>query len=283
MKQTLLALSVAIILGVPLVALAKSDRTAPPLALAKVFKSDTAVSDYWVSEKMDGARAYWDGQQLLTRSGLVFHAPDWFTQGFPSHPLDGELWMGRGSFESLMHVVRDRHPNDEGWQRVRYWVFDLPSDEHAFGGRYQRLQRLSQSVEADYIRWVEHRRVDNSEQLQLFMQEVLALGGEGLMLQQHDIAYRSGRHTGLLKLKPFEDAEARVIDYVGGKGKYQGMVGALLVEDAQGRRFRLGSGLSDVQRQRPPVIGSLVSYRYQGRTGRDLPRFARFLRERQPE
>lgn len=283
MRQTLLAISMAIVLGIPLATLAQSTRDSPPLALAKTFKTHLDVTDYWVSEKMDGARAYWDGKRLLSRSGLVFHAPGWFIQDFPDQPLDGELWMGRGSFEELMHVVRDRHPNDAGWRQVRYWVFDLPSAEGVFDDRHQRLKQLSQHVKADFIRWVTHRRVIDQSELATTMLQVLAVGGEGLMLQKHDLTYRAGRHAGLLKFKPFEDAEARVLDHLPGKGKYQGMVGALLVEDSHGRQFRLGSGLSDALRLQPPSIGSLVSYRYQGRTGKGLPRFARFLRVRPTE
>ena len=47
-----------------------------------------------------------------------------------------------------------------------------------------------------------------------------------------------------------------------------------------GRRFRLGSGLTDAQRANPPPIGSLVTYRYNGLTSKGLPRFARFQRLR---
>ena len=283
MKQTLLAIGMAMVLGFPPVALAESTRVSPPLALAKTFKDHLDMTDYWVSEKMDGARAYWDGKRLLSRSGLIFHAPDWFIQGFPDQPLDGELWMGRGSFEELMHVVRDRHPNDAGWRQVRYWVFDLPKAQGDFSERHLRLKQLSQQVGADFIRWVEHRRLAEQSELELILQQVISAGGEGLMLQKHDLSYRSGRHAGLLKFKPFADAEATVLDYLPGKGKYQGLVGALLVEDSLGRRFKLGSGLSDAQRRQPPAIGSSVSYRYQGRTGRGLPRFARFLRIRPSE
>ena len=58
------------------------------------------------------------------------------------------------------------------------------------------------------------------------------------------------------------------------------MTGALEVESADGRRFRLGSGLSEADRAEPPPIGSWVTYRYNGLTSTGLPRFARFLRVR---
>jgi DNA ligase-1 len=60
------------------------------------------------------------------------------------------------------------------------------------------------------------------------------------------------------------------------------MVGALIVRTPEGLEFAIGSGLSDALRQTPPAIGSEITYRYNGYTSNGIPRFARFLRERQP-
>ena len=73
----------------------------PPLMLAEIYREDVNPADYWVSEKLDGVRAYWDGSRLLFRSGQTIQAPDWFTRELPRTALDGELWIGRGQFEKL--------------------------------------------------------------------------------------------------------------------------------------------------------------------------------------
>ncbi len=98
----------------------------PPLLLANDY-DDVAVdvSRYWVSEKYDGVRAYWDGKQLVTRAGNTIHAPEWFTLGWPTEPLDGELWAGRGQFEQVTATVRDLEPDDSAWRHIRFMVFDL--------------------------------------------------------------------------------------------------------------------------------------------------------------
>ena len=100
------------------------------------------------------------------------------------------------------------------------------------------------------------------------------------MLHHQAARYQDGRNAGLIKLKPYDDAEAVVVGYSPGRGKYQGLVGALVVQDEQGRRFRLGSGLSDAEREQPPALGARVTYRYNGLTSSGLPRFARYLRLR---
>ena len=100
------------------------------------------------------------------------------------------------------------------------------------------------------------------------------------MLHRADAPWLTGRNGALLKLKPWQDAEARVVGYVDGRGKYAGMVGALEVEAADGRRFRIGSGLPDELRRHPPPVGTTITYRYHDLTATGLPRFASYWRVR---
>lgn len=257
---------------------------APPLLmLAQRYQQGVDVSAYWVSEKLDGVRAYWDGHRLITRGGQVIRAPPGFTSGFPVEPLDGELWMGRGRFEELSGTVRRLEPDPDAWRDIRYLVFDLPAFAGPFGARLQRLRGLMETVDHPRLQLVEQFRVADHEALMARLAAVVAAGGEGLMLHRDDAPYRGGRSADLLKLKPFEDAEALVVGHVPGKGKYLGMLGALVVEEQDGRRFRIGTGFSDAQRREPPPIGSQVTFKFHGRTDRGIPRFASFLRVREPE
>src|SRR3546814_16227482 len=91
------------------------------------------------------------------------------------------------------------------------------------------------------------------------------------MLQHQDARYRVGRSGGLLKYKPYDDAEARVVGHTRGRGKYHGMLGALVVERPDGLRFRIGSGFPDAQRPTPPPVGSVVPSPYTGRPHKGGP------------
>jgi len=253
----------------------------PALTLANVYREGIDLSRYWVSEKLDGVRAYWDGRQLITRGGQAIAAPDWFTAGFPTIPLDGELWMGHGTFETLSGTVRRLEPDQEAWRAVSYRVFDLPAMDAPFGERLAALERLLADSPNPYIAPVEQFRVADHADLMARLETVIAAGGEGLMLHRDDALYRAGRSDDLIKVKPYLDAEARVIAHLPGKGKYEGLLGALLVEEPSGQRFRLGTGFSDAERRSPPPIGSLVTFKYHGRTRNGLPRFASFLRVRE--
>ena len=253
----------------------------PELLLAQVYDGTVDVQQYWVSEKLDGVRAYWDGKQLISRGGNVIAAPAWFVADFPPQPLDGELWLGRNQFAETLSIVSKQLPVDAEWQQIRYYIFELPDAEGSFTARISAMQALLQQQNSRYLMLVPQFRITDKAALLAKLNELEQAGAEGLMLHQQDALYKTGRSSDLLKLKSYQDTEAEVIGYRPGKGKYKGMVGALIVKTAQGKEFAIGSGLTDELRQTPPPIGSVVTYRYNGLTKHGLPRFARFLRLRQ--
>ena len=255
----------------------------PAIPLANVYQQGVDLQAYWVSEKLDGVRAYWDGAQFWSRGGHVYAAPSWFTEQFPDQPLDGELWSGRGQFSHLSGVVRKQQPVAEEWQAVRFHVFDLPLENTPFTIRYQRLKRLVEESRSRYLVLVEQSPVTHHRDLMTQLQATVAAGGEGLMLKRKASLYHAGRSDDLLKVKTFEDAEAVVVGHLPGKGKYHGMMGALEVALDNGRRFRIGTGFSDADRRHPPAQGATVTFRYRGLTATGLPRFASFLRVREDE
>lgn len=252
----------------------------PPIALAEVYSPELHVglAGYWVSEKYDGVRAYWDGRQLLTRTGHRIHAPAWFTAGWPPTPLDGELWAGRGRFELTSSIVRRATPDDAAWRHLRYMVFDLPAAPGSFTERLAALHMLIESLSVPWVRAVSHFRVRDAAHLRECLAETVARGGEGLVLRRDDAPYRALRSSDILKLKPRLEAEAKVIAHLPGKGKYDGLLGAVLVERPDGTRFRIGSGFADDHRRNPPPVGSWITYAYDGLTASGIPRFARFVR-----
>jgi len=259
-----------------------ADFPPPPVMLANVYRSDTPLADYLVSEKLDGVRGYWDGEKLLTRGGESIEAPGWFIAGWPDFPLDGELWVGRGKFASAISIVRQRTPDDAAWRTLRFMVFDLPGHPGTFAERNAALKSLLAGLALPWVRPVEQFRVVDRAGLRAAFDRVVRNGGEGLMLHRAASLYQAGRSDDLLKLKPYQDAEAKVIAHLPGKGRHQGVLGALLVETAEGLRFRIGTGFSDAERRNPPAPGSWVTYRHIGlNEDSGIPRFASFMRVRE--
>jgi len=250
--------------------------TLPQLQLAQSYQQQEAVSVFWISEKLDGVRIFWDGKQARSRSGQWIKLPDELLKQLPDFALDGELWAGRGKFQQVMQALQSS--GTELWQGIRLMVFDAPQQPGTFTERLQFLKQ--QLADTAFVQLLPQQQLQTKAQLDELLQQVVAEGGEGLMLHSGDALYQSGRVSHLQKLKLFEDAEARVVAHLPGKGQFSGMLGALLVELPDGRRFKLGSGFTVAERQNPPEIGCLVTFQYQGLTHKGTPRFAVFLRER---
>lgn len=251
----------------------------PPLLLAHTWENDVDLTDWWMSEKLDGVRAYWDGRQLLSRLGNVLHAPDWFVNGLPDSPLDGELWLDRKAFQRTVSIVRRQDKSDH-WKQIRYVVFDAPALAEPFEARTAFVADVLARLASPYVQPHPQARCRDVDHLREELQRVEALGGEGLMLRQPGSAYDVGRSTSLLKVKTFHDADAVVVEHVAGKGRHKGRMGALVVRLADGTEFSVGTGFSDKQRASPPPAGSTITFRYQELSTGGVPRFPSFVRVR---
>jgi DNA ligase-1 len=264
--------------GKPRAGGAEGEAAEPPLLLAHKWEVDVDLTGWWLSEKLDGVRAYWDGTKFLSRLGNEFYPPPWFTEALPKTPLDGELWGGRKLFQRTVGIVKrqDRSPL---WKELLYVVFDAPSREGAFEERIAHCESVLGSS-ATYARVHTHVPCRGLDHLREELARVESLGGEGLMARKPKSRYEAGRSSTLLKVKTFKDAEARVVGHVPGAGRHKGRLGALLVELADGTRFNVGTGLSDREREDPPEVGALVTFRYQELSDGGVPRFPSFVAER---
>jgi DNA ligase len=253
----------------------------PPLLLAERWDNEGDLSGWWMSEKLDGVRAYWDGKQFISRLGNRYHAPDWFVAGLPDVALDGELWLGRKKFQTTVSIVKRQDKSDH-WKQVSFVVFDAPALDDPFEKRLKFVEAYIRKQKPAYAKAHVHEACKGVEHLRKELARIEALGGEGLMLRQPGSKYAVGRSATLLKVKTFHDADAKVVGHVPGKGKHAGRLGALEVVLDNGIHFSVGTGFSDAERQKPPPVGSLITFRYQELSDGGVPRFPSFLRIRQP-
>jgi DNA ligase 1 len=251
----------------------------PPIMKALALKDfpDLDVTGYWASEKLDGVRAYWDGQEFVTSHGNVYRAPEFFKEGLPDHPLDGELWMGRRMLQKTISVVKSG-PSDR-WKDVTYLVFDHPTHAGKYEERREFLLELDSYARAKHMKVVLQKKVASPSHLKVLLDEVIALGGEGLMLCKPGGLYvgTRSRTENILKVKQFTDAEAVVIAHNPGKGKHKGRLGGLEVRMPDGKTFSVGSGIKDSMRKDPPKVGTVITYRFTETTDSGLPKCASFV------
>lgn len=251
----------------------------PNLLLLKSYNNDINVTNWLISEKLDGVRAYWNGKELISRSGKTFAAPEWFIKNFPPFEIDGELWTKRGDFESIISIVNQQEAH-EGWRKIRYHIFEVP---HQKGGLLERLEVLKTWLVKNpnsFIQIIPQKRCKGSEHLKKLLDEVEAKGAEGLVVRNSETPYMDSRSNSSLKVKKSSDDECIVTGYTQGNGKFKGFVGALLCEWRENKVLKIGSGLSLEDRKNPPKIGEEVTFKYNGLTKYGNPKYPVFLRVR---
>lgn len=246
------------------------------LMLLEQYKNQE-VTGWVMSEKLDGVRGFWDGKQLLSRQGYPFSVPDYFTRHFPPFAIDGELFSEREQFDNISAIVRSTEP--KGWYQLKLHVFDVPNAE---GNLFKRLAVLEDHLAkypSPHIAIIKQIPIENKLHLEKFFNNIQQQGGEGVVIRNPNAPYVQGRSAQILKLKAVDDEECTVVAHHKGKGKYAAKLGAITCENQRGR-FRIGSGFSDKEREIPPPIGSIITYKYRGLTSTGKPRFATYWRER---
>jgi len=254
--------------------------------LANQYKTQNPIG-WWMSEKYDGYRAMWDGQDLRTRTGNIINAPQWFLGILPpSIALDGELYKGRGKFQDC-GVFRRKVVNDTDWLDVTYHVFDVPSYNKPFEERIYYLQQLIQErcsymkifkvpINICPIIMIDFIKITSQNQFDTFYNDIITAGGEGVMLRKPGSLYEKKRSSTLLKVKSFTDAECK-ITCKPGSGKYAGLLGAFKCK-YNNSEFHLSGMTDDVRHsyKTSHPIGTIITFKYMGLSN---PRHPVYLRK----
>lgn len=242
--------------------------------------TDQDVIGWHMSEKLDGIRAYWDGNKFYSRTGKEIKAPQAFLDKIPKNILlDGELSAGRSNFNKTSSIVRktkDVEKYSEDWiNNIVYYVFDTPS-AFPFERRMDILYTTLKTT--NNLQIVKQTIIKHKNEIDLELDRIIDLGGEGLMLRKNNSVYEGKRSKSLLKVKKFHDIEVKIIGYKNGTGKYKGKVGSFDCFTKEGYKFNCGSGLTDEERGNPPEIGTFITVKYFELSKDGIPRFPVFMR-----
>lgn len=266
-----------------------------------------------LSPKIDGVRALVHNGQLLSRTMKPIRNT-WTQNLFNQYQgLDGELCVGNPWDKNLMQNTTSGVMSINGKPDVTYWVFDMWDVAGEFLRRYEKLKYDVDPLSSDVVsavKVVPHTNVYSYEELLEYESEYLTKGYEGVMLRRPDGYYKQNRSTlreaGLVKVKRFQDYEARVIGYeplyrntneagLDERGytkrstaqdgrKADELLGCLLARDStNGSTFSVGSGFTESQRRhlwenREKLLDKIIKYKCFTATGtKDKPRFPIFL------
>jgi DNA ligase 1 len=153
------------------------------------------VTDWLMSEKLNGCRAYWDGETMWSRGGNVINIPSAMRAALPSTSLDGEIYAGRDGFEAARKAVQ----YGRFTTAVKFVAFDLPESSGAFYQRYEALSILL--PEDEIVSYAEHIDCAGIAAAVDFMSIVQAGAGEGVVLRNPYALYTPGVGWEVLKLK----------------------------------------------------------------------------------
>ena len=352
------------------------------LQLAKTYNPDKQnVAGYFISEKLDGSRCFWDGgvsrgmktedvpyasiidpktgkrkakikpiaTGLWSRYGNPIMAPDWFLDQLPPCPLDGELWAGRGKFQLCRSICAGDAP-DPRFDQIQYAVYSCPPVNRLFAGGEIKNTNFHCNIGEDTCDWFErhfssggsylygdvtfeeeyeyltrtmtgnqvfvHRQTklidipdEARQQVEVFLDQVLAKGGEGVVIRNPHGIWTPKRTPDLLKYKPFLDDEGVITGFTSGRktdkgSKHLGKIGALIL-NYKGKRLEL-SGLTDAEREfangqhthatahpgedmprdtqgKHFKVGQTVTFKYRELSDEGIPKEARYWRRRDVE
>lgn len=238
-----------------------------------------------VSIKYDGLRcvAFNDGTGVVlkTRGGLEITSSPSVNEAIDKWPfsfgkvLDGEIMLEDAHFQESSGELRKKSKKAKG--KVLFQVFDwVPlSDflnERSTMPQLERYEILDENKPAEdsVVKIVKHRLMISDDEIQMEFRRVRAEGHEGLILKDPYATYQYQRSNAWVKMKDVLDADCKVLGIEMGKGKYEGKVGALVV-DFEGKPNSVGSGISDYDRDlwaRNPdlILGKTVEIQYHERT-----------------
>ncbi len=136
-----------------------------PIQHSVIAKKTLKISQYLISEKLDGVRGYWDGTQLWTRQGNKINTPKWFTQNWPDTALDGELWSSRDKFQQIVSCVKRKKIKPACWQDIRFMIFDLPTNKEKFSNRVIKIKELVSQSNSPYVAMIKQFKLESNKTL----------------------------------------------------------------------------------------------------------------------
>ena len=262
----------------------------------KLLNISEPPTGWWVSEKLDGIRAIWDGEKFLSRnsqtglgSKVFSYVPQFIIDSMPGGvALDGEIWLGRNKFNEMSSISNwipgkkfKQSEIDIKWRQITYKVFDVPNSVEPYEERMKILDKIILNTInccrvndlKCIISKVEITKVKSPEHLQEIYHSLTTDGAEGVMLRAPNSPYELKRSKYLLKFKIKDDAEGIVLERLPGTGRLSGMLGSLkteLIKDSvrTGIITNVGTGFNDEERTNDPSspnfipVGSVISFSY---------------------
>jgi DNA ligase-1 len=218
------------------------------------------VKGWFMSEKFDGIRAYWDGKgNFWSKNGKIINVPESFKQ-LPPFPLDGELWGGYGDNASVLASLKNSCGNSGriialDWTNIKFCVFDAPEVEGTYDKRHLFLKNnLAQYCNSN-ISLIPVQKCEGKEHLEKHLEEIMKKGGEGIMIYNPNLPYHAGRCNNVLKVKKYYESPVTFLEL-----SKEGLFFKCKQNNGSVVWLKVTGGYY----MRPPKVGSEIPVKHQG-------------------
>jgi len=233
--------------------------------LADTYDSSNreSVNGWLMSIKYDGVRGKWNGEEMESRTKHIYNIPEFLKNQLrkfvdkDAYPLilDGEIWAGNNTFTDFVGLVKRKVCNPDLWKGINYVIFDNINTDKTFMERFDEVIEIYNNLEDKTgILLADYRLITKDTDIENELKIIEDSGGEGMILRNPKSYYRFKRSKDVLKVKSWLYNEGILVGYEEGTGKYEKMVGTLIVEttelskNGKVKTIKLGSGLNDIQR-----------------------------------
>jgi len=218
----------------------------------------------YMSPKLDGVRAFDDGNRFSFRSGNPIIGVDDLYHYAGSLGLDGEMLIPGIPFSKSAGLIRSHNPTPD----AHLYVFDCTNYIDVFQKRYARLMHTH--FYSNRIHIIEHTLVTTIEEVTELYNYYIEKGFEGGVVKSAYHQYQKKESWDWMRMVPVRSIDGVVISIYEGKGKYTGMLGGVVVK-GQGVLVRVGTGFDDFQRMdywnhSAKIMGKMIKVNYKERT-----------------
>lgn len=239
--------------------------------------------------KLDGIRCIVTKDGMFSRNGKpIVSAPhirkalDKLFKYEPHLILDGELYADKfaNDFNKIVSLVKRTKPTAEDLmdseRQIEYHVYDVPSVDETFTGRWRELDELSLDF-PNCVKKVETHIITEEFYITDWYENYIERGYEGQMLRL-DSKYENKRSKSLLKHKTFVDEEYTILDIVEGEGNRTGTAGYMVFETVEGKPFKSNvkgtwDETAEMLKSKKKLIGKQATIKYFNLTPDGIPRF----------
>lgn len=239
---------------------------------------------FYVQPKLDGVRALFTGDALMSRKGKDYDVAHLITElkrlKMPADLiLDGEIYVHGKNLQKISSLVKRVQPASKELEFHIYDVIDLKNKGATYEERLEILNtKVKLTDKTKHLKLVETKKVNKEENLLMFDAIYREKGYEGTILRATDLLYEiNQRSRKLLKLKQFRDAEFKIVGVKEGVGKFVGCAIFQCITNKKKTFDVVSPGTleekQDYYRNSAEYIGGLLRVKYFDLTEDKIPRF----------